>query len=214
MLNNLKDRLALVGGGLGLIGSAICTELRKYGVTVRPLDTIEQPQGNDLENDALLECCAKMGPDIFINASYPKDLEKHLRVFMKATEFFAENMHPGGTIINFASIYGFLAPRYRLYEKTAMTMPTWYGTAKAGVIQMSKILAVKYASRGIRINCISPGGIFDGQPFDFFRKYSDLTPMQRMATTNDIIGPVLFLASDMSEYITGQNIVVDGGFSL
>ena len=214
MLSNLKDRLAIVGGGLGLIGTAICTALRKYGVIVRPIDTKEKPQGNDLEIDELLDCCKKMGPDIFINASYPKDLEKHLRVFEKATEFFAKTMRSGGTIINFASIYGFLAPRYYLYEKTEMTMPTWYGIAKAGVIQMSKILAVKYAARGIRINCISPGGVFDGQPFRFFRRYSDITPMQRMATTHDLVGPVLFLASDMSRYITGQNIIVDGGFSL
>jgi NAD(P)-dependent dehydrogenase (short-subunit alcohol dehydrogenase family) len=214
MLNNLKDRLALVGGGLGLIGTAICKELRKYGVIVRPLDTMEQPQGNDLEEDALLDCCAKMGPDIFINASYPKDLDKHLRVFEKATRFFAENMRDGGTIINFASIYGFIAPRYRIYEGTGMDMPVWYGTAKAGVIQMSKIMAVKYASRGIRINCISPGGIFDNQPKEFVDNYCKLNPMGRMGTPEDIVGAVLFLASDASRYITGVNISIDGGFSL
>ena len=212
-LQDLKNKFAIVAGGLGLIGQEIVKALQLYDCSVLIVD---KRAGDDLLGINTIQDCINLHPDIFINASYPKNLKKHISAYLKATEYLAEGMaeHKGGSIINFASIYGFIAPRYWIYKGTGMDVPTWYGTAKGAIIQMSKILAVKYAHKGVRINCISPGGIQDNQPQSFIDNYCKLTPMGRMGTPEDIVGSVLFLASGMSKYVTGLNLVCDGGFSL
>lgn len=117
-----------------------------------------------------------------------------------------------GSIINIGSIYGFLGPDMRLYEKTEMGNPAAYGASKAGLIQMTRWLATALAP-DIRVNCISPGGIWRDQPQVFLEKYESRTPLGRMATEEDLIGAVAFLASDLSQYMTGQHLVLDGGWS-
>ena len=119
----------------------------------------------------------------------------------------------GGPIVNIASIYGMIAPRYWIYKNTDMTMPAEYAAVKGGIISLSRCLAAKYAKDNVRINTISPGGIWDNQSESFVKEYCKLTPMGRMANPQDIAGAVIFLISDMSSYITGVNIPVDGGFT-
>lgn len=212
-LEDLKGKFAIVAGGLGLIGQEIVKALQVQECSVIILDKY---LGDDLMDSDTLNTFLELNPDIFINASYPKGFDSHIKAYWETTERTAQRMadNNGGSIVNFASIYGFIAPRYWIYEGTSKTMPTWYGAAKAGIIQMSKILAVKYASKGVRINCISPGGIYDNQPKEFVDNYCKLTPMGRMGKPEDVVGSVLFLASDMSRYITGLNLICDGGFSL
>ena len=116
-----------------------------------------------------------------------------------------------GSMILFGSIYGFCGPDLRLYEDTEMGNPVGYGVAKGGVLQMTRYLATMLAPR-VRVNVISPGGVSRNQPKEFVDRYSDRTPMGRMATEEDLKGAVAYLASDMSAYVTGQNYIVDGGW--
>ena len=118
-----------------------------------------------------------------------------------------------GKIINISSIYGFLGPDWDLYSGTEMSNPAAYGVSKGGLIQLTKWLATVYAPK-VCVNCVSPGGILRDQPEQFLEKYCKKTPLRRMATEGEIANAVLFLASNYSSYVTGHNLVVDGGWSL
>jgi len=119
-----------------------------------------------------------------------------------------------GSIINIASIYGVLAPDFSIYEGTTMTMPAAYSAIKGGVISYSKYLASYYGKYGIRVNCVSPGGIYNNQPQDFVNNYTKKVPFSRMGNPSDISPVISFLISEKANYITGQNIIIDGGFSI
>ncbi len=118
------------------------------------------------------------------------------------------------SIVNIASIYGNVGPDYRLYEGTAMGSPAAYAASKGGLIQLTRWLATTLATDNIRVNTISPGGIFRNQPELFVKRYSSRTPLGRMATEADFGGTVAYLASDLSAYVTGQNLMVDGGWGV
>lgn len=118
-----------------------------------------------------------------------------------------------GSIINISSIYGVLANDPNLYIGTDMKQPPTYNFVKAGMINFTRYLACYYGKQGIRANCISPGGYFDNQPQTFVDKYEERVPIGRMLNNEDIKGAVVFLASDASEYITGANLMVDGGWT-
>lgn len=117
----------------------------------------------------------------------------------------------GANIINIASIYGVYGPDWRLYEGTAMGNPAAYAASKGGLIQLSRWLATTIAPT-IRVNTISPGGVLRTQPSEFVQRYEHRTPLQRMAREDDFRGAIAFLASDLSLYITGENLRVDGGW--
>jgi NAD(P)-dependent dehydrogenase (short-subunit alcohol dehydrogenase family) len=119
----------------------------------------------------------------------------------------------GASIINIASIYGMYGPDWSLYEGTSMSNPAAYGAAKGGLIQFTRWLATTIAPN-IRVNAISPGGVFRNQPEAFVKRYEAKTPLGRMATEDDFRGVVAYLASDMSKYVTGQNFSVDGGWGV
>jgi len=119
-------------------------------------------------------------------------------------------------IINIASSYGTVSPDFRIYTDLARKNSEVYGATKAGVIQMTKYFAVHLAERNIRTNCISPGGILNPdnpQGSDFQKHYSFRTPMQRMGNSDEMLGALLYLASDAASYTTGQNITIDGGLT-
>ena len=119
----------------------------------------------------------------------------------------------GGNIINIASIYGELGPDWRLYENTEMGSPAAYSSSKGGLIQLTRWLATTLAPH-IRVNAISPGGIYRNQPDKFVKRYSSRTPLGRMGTEDDFQGAVGYLATDLSSYVTGEIIQVDGGWSV
>jgi len=130
---------------------------------------------------------------------------------------FGEMMakHNAGSIVNIASIYGVVSPDFRIYEGCAeMTNPPSYGFAKAGMIQLTRYFAVHFARHRVRVNCISPGGLFsEAMPLQFVEEYVKRTPLGRMAGASDLKGAAVFLASDASAYVTGANLVVDGGYT-
>lgn len=119
----------------------------------------------------------------------------------------------GASIINISSLYGQYGPDYRLYEGTEMGNPAAYAASKGGLLQLTRWLATSLAPR-IRVNAISPGGVFRNQPASFVSRYEARTPLGRMAVEDDFRGAVGFLASDLSAYVTGQNIAVDGGWGV
>ena len=115
-------------------------------------------------------------------------------------------------IVNISSIYGHLGPDWRLYEGTNMANPAAYSASKGGLIQLTKWLSTTLAPN-IRVNAISPGGIFRNQPKSFVEKYIMKTPLKRMATEKDVAPAVAFFSSEMASYITGQTLLIDGGWS-
>ncbi|TGN18259.1 SDR family oxidoreductase [Leptospira idonii] len=119
-----------------------------------------------------------------------------------------------GIILNFGSIYGVSIADMRIYGDSGRNSPEVYAITKAGIIHFTKYLARYAAPYGIRVNCISPGGIFDNQHPDFIKNYVYKTPLGRMGEPTDLIGAIFFLTSSMSGYITGQNLLVDGGFTI
>jgi NAD(P)-dependent dehydrogenase (short-subunit alcohol dehydrogenase family) len=119
----------------------------------------------------------------------------------------------GGSIINLASTYGVVAPDFSIYEGTKMTMPVAYSAIKSGLIGLTRYLATYYAKDNIRANSISPGGILDEQPDSFVNRYTKKTPLGRMGKASEMVGSVIFLASESSSYVTGQNLLIDGGWT-
>jgi NAD(P)-dependent dehydrogenase (short-subunit alcohol dehydrogenase family) len=120
-------------------------------------------------------------------------------------------------IINISSIYGLLSPDFRVYGKKDRFNSEIYGATKASVIQLTKYYAVILSKNNININCISPGGIFNKknpQSKNFIKKYSSRVPKGRMGEPEDLFTGVLFLSSDKTNYITGQNLIIDGGLSI
>lgn len=117
-----------------------------------------------------------------------------------------------GSIINIASIYGIVGPDLGLYADTSMGNPAAYAASKGGMVQLTRWLATVMAPE-VRVNCISPGGVERGQPQVFRERYIARTPLGRMATEEDLIGAVAYLASNLSAYMTGQNLLVDGGWT-
>ena len=190
---------------------------------------------NDIQNliDTTLNKSGKI--DALVNNAYPRNKNYGRKFEDVSYEDFCENgnMHLGGyflitqqvakvmmkqnygNIINIASIYGFSAPKFEIYEGTDMTTPVEYAAIKGAIINLTKYLASYLGRYNIRVNAISPGGVFNNQPESFVKKYSEKVVLgRRMENTDDIVGVLIFLLSDASKYITGQNIVVDGGFTL
>lgn len=117
-----------------------------------------------------------------------------------------------GSIIFVSSIYGIVGPDLSLYEGTKMGNPAAYGASKGGLLQLSRYLATVLAP-SVRVNCITPGGVWRDQPQPFVDRYEAKTPLKRMGREEDFKGAVAYLSSDLSAYVTGHNLVVDGGWT-
>ncbi|MBS4051711.1 MAG: SDR family oxidoreductase [Methylomonas sp.] len=140
-----------------------------------------------------------------VNLTAAFELCQGLSPLLKAAE--------GASIVNIASIYGQYGPDWSLYAGTSMSNPAAYAASKGGLIQFTRWLATTLAPH-VRVNAISPGGIHRNQPEVFVERYAARTPLGRMATEDDFRGVIAFLASDLSRYITGQNLSVDGGWGV
>lgn len=118
-----------------------------------------------------------------------------------------------GSIVNIASIYGIVGNDFTVYEGTNMTSAAAYSAIKGGIINFTRYLASYFGKDNIRVNCVSPGGVFDHQNTVFVKNYEYKVPLKRMAKPDDIAPAVSFLLSDEAKYITGHNLIVDGGWT-
>jgi NAD(P)-dependent dehydrogenase (short-subunit alcohol dehydrogenase family) len=119
----------------------------------------------------------------------------------------------GGSLISIASLYGVVGPDHRIYDGQSFQSFPAYSASKAGIIGLTRWLATWWGKDGVRVNSVSPGGVFNDHNESFTTAYGNRTPMGRMADKNEITGILIYLLSDSSRYCTGQNFIIDGGYS-
>lgn len=241
----LKDKIIIVTGGCGLIGSEIVADiLRKGGIVINAdinvetrLDegTFHLDISDDLSIDSLISHVKdKYGRiDGLVNSAYPRTKDwgaffedinsdswrKNVDMQMNSCFVVCQAVlkimarQGYGSVVNIASIYGVVGNDFTLYEEYGGTSPAAYCAIKGGIINFSRYLASYYGKKNIRINCVSPGGILDNQHPSFVERYCAKVPMRRMGKPDDIAPAVSFMLSDEAKYITGQNLVVDGGWT-
>lgn len=260
----LKNKLAVVTGGTGILGSLFCLRMAEAGarVIVADIDPVRCEKLAD-------EITEKTGTEAYgfavdlrdessVNGWAGNILKQHQRVDIivnnaaaKSPGFFApldkftledwnavsavnvtglflvvRELGPSmadrgnGSIINISSIYGVVGPDQRIYEGSwyeelggAINTPLVYSATKGAVVAMTKYLATYWGPKGVRTNTLTPGGVSSGQNSIFSEKYSSRVPLGRMASSEDMVGALLFLASDASSYVNGQNIIIDGGLT-
>ena len=253
---NLSNKIVLVTGGAGRIGSELCKALVNNNFKVAILDTNNQKSLkvlNNIENKnslfiktdvtnsnsidkAIIECKKKFGKiDAAVHCAYPidnkswgkkfedlneKDIMNNLFNQLGGALIFSQRIvnefkkQGKGNLIHVSSILGVQAPKFEHYKDTKMVSPIEYSAIKSGIISITKYLAKYLKDDQIRVNCISPGGIRDKQPHKFLKKYKDSCLSKGMLDPGDIVGTLMFLLSDNSKYINGQNIIIDDGWSL
>jgi NAD(P)-dependent dehydrogenase (short-subunit alcohol dehydrogenase family) len=209
--------------------------LKKYNVNIESIDCnlesessrqllIEQVNGYDKELNIIINNAAFVGDSNlkgwvtdFENQSietWRRAMEVNLTSAFHLSQGCAPLLRKSkkSSIINIASIYAINGPDYSLYDGTDMGNPAAYAVSKGGLIQLTRWLATTLAP-DIRVNAISPGGVLRNQPKEFIQRYNARTPLGRMATEEDFKGVIAYLASDLSQYVTGQNLLVDGGWT-
>jgi NAD(P)-dependent dehydrogenase (short-subunit alcohol dehydrogenase family) len=150
----------------------------------------------------------KFAESMAVNATGMMDILREMGELISKNE-------DGGSIINISSMMGMFGPDYSNYEGTDMgtDLPPDYFFHNAGLINLTRYMAQNFAGRNIRVNCISPGGLFNNQPERFLENYCKKVPLKRMANKDDIKGLIVLLASKAGEYINGENILLDGGLN-
>jgi NAD(P)-dependent dehydrogenase (short-subunit alcohol dehydrogenase family) len=249
----LKDKVIVVTGGAGLLGSVFCKKIASEGgiPVVADVDLDKATKlakdigtafpcqlditSKDSINNLLNVLKKKYGHvDGLVNNAYPRNKNYGKKFYDVAYEDFCENLNLNlggyfltsqcflnffetqghGNVVSISSIYGVVAPKFEIYKDTPMTMPVEYAAIKSSLIHLTKYMAKYVAGKHIRVNCISPGGLLDAQPKAFLEKYKDNCLNKGMLNPEDIAGSLIFLLSEDSAYINGQNIIVDDGFSI
>ena len=185
--------------------------------------------------NAIQSCVSNFGKvDAVVHAAYPRssgwgatlenlqaehlfeDLSKQLggAIMLSQQVIKQFQQQGGGHLINISSIQGIAAPKFEHYEETGMNSPIEYSAIKSGVIAVTKWLAKRYRQQNIRVNCISLGGILDQQPKSFLARYQSSCNGKGMLNAEDVAGALLYLLSNQSQFVTGQNLIVDDGWSL
>ena len=232
----------LLIGGNGLIGRSVYEFLsKKYQVKILDIkgdsqkilkvDISNKKKLHKILNNFLL----KQKIDVVINVSYPKinhflkdplksdvdvivkNYKSHFVGYFIITQFFCNYFKKKkikGNIINFASIYSTILPRFKIYKKNQILTPVEYGMIKNNIVYTTKYFAKYVLGTGIRINCISPGGVIDKQSKFFVKNYSSFTNSKKMMNKNDFNYLLEYLIENKSNKVTGQNFVIDDGFSL
>ena len=149
-------------------------------------------------------------------ADFCDNVNMHLGGYFLVTQQFCSKFKDQGfgNVVNISSIYGSMAPRFQIYEGTPMTLPVEYAAIKSAIEQLTRYFAQYFKGTGIRVNCLSPGGILAGQPNNFLEAYNQHCATKGMLDADDLLGALIFLLSDESSYMTGQNLLIDDGFSL
>lgn len=243
MNNHLENKVIVVTGGNGLLGSAMLKDINKNGGIGISADLNIEVNEHDItcditSIDSIKKTVKFVGDkygriDGWVNNAYPrtsdwgndfldinesslnKNINWQLTSYMLCCQEVIRLMlkKNTGSIINIASIYGIVGNDFTIYEGTNLTPPAAYTAIKGGLINFTRYLASKYGENGIRVNSVSPGGIFDNQPKEFVEQYEKKVPLKRMGKPDDIAPAVSFLLSDHAQYITGHNLIIDGGWT-
>ena len=154
-------------------------------------------------------------PDNFPTSLFDDIIEVNLKGTFLTCKIIGGQMlkQKYGSIINFASTYGVVSSNPKLYSNNNMGNPIAYSASKGGIIMLSKYLASYWSKKGIRVNCLTPHGVYDEHEKEFEDKFNEMTPIGRMMKPEEILGSVVFLSSDASSYINGTNIMIDGGWT-
>ncbi len=212
------------------VARQINSELRKNQVSAIEIDITSK----DYLLRAINDLQSKYGKiDALVNNAYPRNknygrkfedveysdfcenINLHLGGYFLASQQFALFFKDQGygNIITISSIYGLMAPRFEIYSDTNMTMPVEYAAIKSALVYLNAYMMKYFQGSKIRFNCLSPGGILDSQPKEFIRRYAAYSQSKGMLNPDDITGALIFLLSNQSQYINGQNIIVDDGWS-
>lgn len=238
MSADLGGRVAVVTGALGTLGPVWTAALAGAGATVVGIDVREGEDvvhGDVTDRASLEHVLAEVGrehgtPAILVNnagidvppgtnddASFRETLDVNIAGVFNATQVFGQAMCEAGagSIVNIGSLYASIAPIPALYDHLdpPFTKPAAYGASKAAVVNLTRYFARLWGPMGVRVNALSPGGMLGGQDPEFVRKYGERVPIGRMAEPADLVGPLLFLVSDASAYVTGHELRADGGFT-
>jgi NAD(P)-dependent dehydrogenase (short-subunit alcohol dehydrogenase family) len=154
-------------------------------------------------------------PETFPEELWDAILDVNLKgTFLTCRDFGQVMLQQGrGNIINIASTYGVVSSNPSLYQGNTLGNPVAYSASKGGVIMLSKYLGSYWASRGVRVNCVTPHGVWNDHEPAFVERFCDKSPMHRMMTADEVVGAVLFLASEASSYATGSNLLIEGGWT-
>ena len=225
----VKDKVIIVTGGAGLLGKTFCQAIAdnggiavvaEYDITIanKLCASLENthivPAQIDITNKASIEALIvyvseKYGKiDALVNSAYPRNKNYGKHFFEVAYTDFCENV--GMNLVG----YFLTSQQFEVYDNTPMTTPVEYAAIKSGLIHLTKYMAKYFKGKNIRVNAISLGGIEDKQPESFLKAYKEFCLNKGMLDAKDIAGTVLYLLSDLSEFVNGQNIVVDDGFTL
>ena len=224
---NLEGKVVLITGAAGIQGPEHVKAFTAAGAKVIATDIKElDVTSTDSINQAVKKIIGEYGRiDVLVNnagatGKYAADWDQIIKVNLTGTYLCCQIIGAAmkqGSIINVSSIYGLVGPDLSMYEQAEyagkpMGVSAGYAASKGGVIALTKYFASLYAPK-IRVNCVTPGGIFDNQDENFVKKYSAKTMLGRMAKRNEVSGALLYLASDLSSYVTGANLAIDGGLT-
>ena len=233
MNNRLQDKIIIVTGGNGLLGKAMVSRIKAEGGFCINMDINHETNQDSIKQAVRLVVDTYNRIDGLVNNAYPRtkdwgnkfedivfdswkdnvDMQMNSSFYMCQQVLEQMKTQKSGSVINITSIYGVVGNDFTVYEGTGGTSPAAYSAIKGGLINFTRYLASYFGKFNVRTNCVSPGGIFDNQHETFVKNYEKKVPMQRMGTPDDIAPSVAFLLSDDSKYITGQNIIVDGGWT-
>lgn len=244
---SLNEKVIIVTGGSGLIGSEITTKLRSFGAIAINVDYANSDNLSELEIctditnesavsemvEAVLQQFGRI--DGLVNNAYPRTKDwgskfedipleswrKNVDMQMNSIFYLSQKVleimktQNSGSVVNIASIYGVVGNDFTLYEEYGGTSPAAYSAIKGGLINFTRYLASYYGKYGVRVNSVSPGGILDekNQHPSFIKRYSEKSPLKRLGNADEISGPVAFLLSDEASFVTGHNLMVDGGWT-
>jgi NAD(P)-dependent dehydrogenase (short-subunit alcohol dehydrogenase family) len=248
-LFSLRDRVAVVTGGAGQLGSEIVRGLEATGANVAVFDITADRYRVDVTDRSAVEAATAevvrdLGiPHILVNAAaldsppdapaeevgpvetYPEaSFDEVMDVNVKGTFLTCQAIgarmasEGRGSIVNVSSVYGMLSPVQDLYEfrrsgGAEFYKPIAYSVSKSALYNLTRYLATYWAKSGVRVNTLTLAGVANEQPQEFVEAYTARMPLGRMADVREVVGPVVFLASDASSYVTGANLVADGGWS-
>lgn len=240
---DLKNKVVVLIGSEGLIGKTFGQGLIGKGVILVKADIAMKSETDfyvDINNEdsvqALITDVRNKYKiiDAVVCTAYPRNRNYGRKVLDVTYADFCENVNlnlggyflvlqrfskyfsevGGGNIVLISSVYGLITPKFNIYKNTSMTMPVEYTAIKSALISLSRYFAKYLKGQNVRVNCISPGGIEDGQPCAFLQAYKNECINKGMLDASDLLGALYFLLSDESKFVNGQNIIIDDGFTL